>query len=95
VLLPQELSIGPSHPNPFDGNTTIEYRITREGPVSLDLYDMLGRHLGTLVSAFQGKGSYRVPLTLPPNAADGAYVVRLRAGDAVVAEKIVRIAGER
>jgi subtilisin family serine protease len=95
VLLPQELSIGPSHPNPFDGSTTIEYRIAQEGPVSLDLYDMLGRHLGTLASGFQGKGSYHVPLTLPPNEAEGAYIVRLRAGDAVVAEKIVRIAGER
>ena len=95
VVLPRELGLGPLSPNPFDRSATVEFRMAREGTISLDLYDMLGRHIANVASGFQGKGIHRATLALPPNESDGAYILRLRAGDDMVAEKIVRITGGR
>jgi protocatechuate 3,4-dioxygenase beta subunit len=71
-------------PNPFDADTSIPYRVARQGRVELAIYDMLGRRVRTLVSSMHGAGSYaerwdgsgdngeRLPA--------GIYACRLQAG---------------
>lgn len=49
-----------NYPNPFNPTTVIEYRILDPGFVNLNIYDVLGRKIRTLVNENQGNGIYRV-----------------------------------
>jgi parallel beta-helix repeat protein len=47
-----------NYPNPFNPSTSIVYRITQPGKVSLKVYDVLGREVVVLVNGEQGSGTY-------------------------------------
>jgi hypothetical protein len=46
---PDSLKLAPNYPNPFNHTTRIELSIPDESHVSLRVYDVLGRHVATLV----------------------------------------------
>ena len=43
-------------PNPFNPVTTISYSLPKAGPVSIVIYDMMGRLVRDLVSEYQSSG---------------------------------------
>lgn len=47
-------------PNPFSGTTTLKYHIPEDGEVSLVVYDILGREVKMLVSAFKTTGFHEI-----------------------------------
>lgn len=86
-LAPQRVALLPNAPNPFSVSTRLRYTLTEEGPVSLQVYDLLGRRVATLVDREQPAGRYAVTLDgarLP----SGTYFVRLRAGTQVQSQRI-------
>lgn len=79
------LALEQNSPNPFDGDTRLEYAIYEATPVQLDVVDASGRIVRNLVDATQSKGSYSVlwdgrdatGKELPA----GVYFTRLRTKD--------------
>jgi hypothetical protein len=67
-------------PNPFNPATTISFSIPEAGPVWLDVYDLQGRHVVTLVEESLPAGRHEL-LFAPGNLASGIYFYRLRAED--------------
>ena len=66
-----------NYPNPFSAASEIHFHLSAPGPVTLDVYDLLGRRVATLVSGVLGPGDHRVRFeagTLP----NGLYVYRLK-----------------
>jgi len=55
-LVPDELTFWPNYPNPFRGSTTIEYTLPKDAHVTLEVYDILGRRVVTLVDQRQSSG---------------------------------------
>lgn len=49
-----------NHPNPFRSSTNITYSIDRPGNVSIEVYNVLGKKMHTLVNAFHKQGKYSV-----------------------------------
>ena len=47
------LHLAQSYPNPFRQSTTIDYTVEQTAPVTLDVYDLLGRRIRRLVEAAQ------------------------------------------
>jgi len=47
---PFEFNLCQNHPNPFNQTTKIEFTLSHSGFVSLQIYDILGRKVKTLVS---------------------------------------------
>lgn len=47
-------------PNPFNAETTFEYSLPVQGKVRIEIYDILGRKIQTLVDAEQPAGQYRI-----------------------------------
>lgn len=92
---PGELILRPPFPNPLEGTATIEYSIPEAGDVRISVYDVLGRRVAVLRDEQQEAGIHQIqwrgrsPSGRP--LADGAYFVRLRAGDAVRTEKLTII----
>ncbi len=92
-----ELTFGlaASFPNPFAERTTIPYRLDRAGPVSLAVYDLLGRRVRTLVDATRPAGSHTATWdgrdASGRRLSAGVYVCRLEAGEQAETRRLVLV----
>jgi len=77
-LQPNEFTLSQNFPNPFNPNTTIEYKLPGNGNINLKIYDITGREIATLINEYKNAGSYKVNFTLDGlNLASGVYFYRL------------------
>ncbi|RMF10444.1 MAG: T9SS C-terminal target domain-containing protein, partial [Candidatus Neomarinimicrobiota bacterium] len=58
--LPEAVTLDQNFPNPFNGRTMISYAIPVPSGVRLELFDLRGRRVQTLVSQVQTAGQYSV-----------------------------------
>ncbi len=68
-------------PNPFNASTQITYQLAEAGPVRLEIYNVLGQPVKTLVAAFQTVGFYQIAWDARDQrgaqVATGVYFTRL------------------
>jgi len=77
-----------SRPNPFSTATAIGFTLPRAGKAKLEIIDVHGRRVETLVNGVRPAG--RVEVTWRPrNRANGMYFCRLQAGDRVETRKVM------
>jgi Secretion system C-terminal sorting domain len=86
--IPKEFALNQNYPNPFNPTTTITYRISMGGHVMLELYDVLGRKVVTLVDARQTLGDHSVMLD-GSELASGVYFYQLRSAAGVITKKMI------
>jgi hypothetical protein len=82
---PSEFVLSQNYPNPFNPSTKIEFTLPKSGFVSLDIYDVLGRKVRTLVSEELSSG-YKSVIWDGKNedgedVASGVYFFQLKVGD--------------
>ena len=77
--LPAEFSLGQNYPNPFNAKTTIKYSLPEESTVTIEIYNILGRKIETVVSGIQPAGSHSVVWDAE-NQPSGIYFYRMYAG---------------
>ncbi len=65
----------------------ITFTTAESGPVRIELYDMLGRHVATLINGTYGAGECH--FGLPENIANGTYLARLRSSGQQWVAKII------
>ena len=74
-----------NYPNPFNPETTIGYQIPEAQQVRLEVYNVLGQHVRTLVDARQDAGTYTVIWDGMDSsglaASTGVYFYRVTAGE--------------
>jgi hypothetical protein len=94
--VPRETSgtfLGRAVPNPFTQGTMINYEMAAAGQVSLEIYNVEGQLIRTLVSGSVSAGPHSVLWNGRDNAgrtaARGVYFCRMEAGDYRATEKIV------
>ena len=58
--LPEKHVLGAAYPNPFNGKTNIQYFMNGAGMVKVELYNLMGQKVRTLVSEIQNAGSHSV-----------------------------------
>lgn len=78
--LPTSFALEQNYPNPFNPSTTIAYSLGAATHVRLEVFNLLGRRISTLVNAVRTPGRHEVSFdarTLP----GGAYIYRIAAGD--------------
>ncbi len=85
--------VGNNHPNPFSAETAIDVTLSRDSPMSIEVFDVAGRRVRTLDVGQVRAGSVRLVFdgldqdanTLP----SGVYFFRLQAGAESVTKKLV------
>jgi len=80
IVIPTEFVLHPAYPNPFNPVTNISYGLPMDTQVTLNIYDVEGRKISTLVQGLRTAGNH----TIEWNAEgypSGVYFVKLDAGD--------------
>jgi hypothetical protein len=76
--------LGQSRPNPFNASTQIAYTLAEEGDARLEVYNVLGQRVATLVRGRQPAGVYTLVWDgrddLGRHVASGIYLYRLVSG---------------
>jgi len=88
VELPRSFLLMQNYPNPFNPITNIKYSLPKDCLVNLEIYNILGRKVATLVDGKQ-KAGYKVARWDAGSLSSGIYFYRLRAGDFVQTRKMV------
>jgi hypothetical protein len=82
------------NPNPFSDQLIVEYHLLEDAQVSLQLYDVSGRHVANLLdySNFQTEGVNYITLDASQiNLKAGAYVLEFITGDYQETKKLIKI----
>ncbi len=77
--IPDIFAIFPNYPNPFNATTTIKYNLPDPADVIVEIYDLLGRRVETLVNRQQQAGYHQVVWDAK-DAPSGIYFYRIQAG---------------
>jgi len=92
--LPDKFALLPNYPNPFNPETTIRYDLQQRSEVKLQVFNLLGQEVRTLVNKeLQAAGAQSVRwdgknnsgITLP----SGVYIYRISAGNFTASRKMV------
>ncbi len=87
---PAGFRLSQNYPNPFNPTTEIRYQTSEVSRVTLDVFDMLGRKVATLVDEVQGSG-FKIVEFNASELAGGVYFYRLTAGSFVETRKLMVI----
>ncbi len=83
--LPKEFALEQNYPNPFNPSTTIKFDIPVATPVILDVYNVLGQKVRTLIDRSLPAGIYNITFDGRGDdgrqLASGVYYYRIMAGD--------------
>jgi FtsP/CotA-like multicopper oxidase with cupredoxin domain len=85
--VPATLALEQNYPNPFNPSTTIRYSVPATVNVKLEVFNMLGRRVATLVNREMPAGSHEARFDAR-RLASGAYVYRLTAGSQVLSKRM-------
>ncbi len=88
--LPQQVELYQNYPNPFNPVTQIRYELPQAGDVRLDVFNVLGQRVATLVDGLQNSGTHTVTFDAS-RLSSGVYIYRLRAGNAVITRKMMLV----
>jgi len=79
-----------NYPNPFNPTTIINFNIPQKSFVTLKLYDISGREIGTLVNSELNNGGYSLDFN-GVNYASGIYIYKLQTGNFTDVKKMTLI----
>jgi hypothetical protein len=85
---PIKFVLNQNYPNPFNPSTRISFSITKEGPVSLRVYDILGREVATLVNENRKPGEYSERFD-GSRLASGVYMYVLQSAEGRLTSRMV------
>jgi hypothetical protein len=88
--LPASYSLSQNYPNPFNPTTNINFTLIKPSDVTLEVYNILGQKVATLVKGYLHEGSYTYQFDAK-DLASGVYVFRIKAGDLNAVRKMTLI----
>ncbi len=90
AAIPEDFYIYQNYPNPFNPATTIPFGLTEETDVRLEVFDILGRKVQTLISGKLPAGTHTVKFNAA-SLASGIYLYRIITDRKVKTRKMVLI----
>jgi len=85
---PANFQLYQNYPNPFNPTTTIQYEIPKSELVTINVYDVLGKHVTTLVDTKMQPGKYKVDFNAE-KLPSGIYFYQIKAGKFSAAKKML------
>jgi len=89
VIVPKQFALHQNYPNPFNPNTTIAFDIGNFTWVRLDIINVLGQTVATLIDSPMDAGSYDVEWNAGSDISSGIYFYKIEAGDFTETKKML------
>ncbi|NQS98940.1 MAG: CotH kinase family protein [candidate division Zixibacteria bacterium] len=86
--IPNDFSLSPAYPNPFNSGTVIRFTLPKQAYVRLIIYDILGREIAVLKDEAMTPGYYSVGFDAE-GLASGIYFCNITAGSFTAARKML------
>ena len=87
-LIPSNYILKQNYPNPFNHRTTISYGVPSKSFVNIDIFNINGRFVETLVSYEHDIGFYQYNWT-GRNVSSGIYFIKLSSNDKILTQKMI------
>jgi hypothetical protein len=88
--IPVEYALFNNFPNPFNPTTNIRFALPESGFVSVEVYNVMGQRVATLVNSEMAAGSHTVTFNAA-NLASGTYIVRMQSGNFNAIQKMMLV----
>lgn len=88
--IPVDFKLKQNYPNPFNPVTKIEYSLPRNSYVEIDVYDISGKHIRSIVNGYESAGDH-IAVFEGNDLASGVYFYVLVAGEFSESKKMVLI----
>jgi len=88
--IPPDVVLNQNHPNPFIRGTEISYRLPKEMRVRVDVFNVLGQRVATVVDREKAAGYHAVQFD-GNGLTTGVYFYRIKAGERTETRKMVLI----
>ncbi len=86
--IPSTFALQQNYPNPFNATTVLNFAVTQSGHVKLDVYNLLGQHVETLVDGRYEAGEYTISWNAG-NLPSGVYFARLQSQERTESVKMM------
>ena len=86
--IPGTPHLNQNYPNPFNPTTVIRYEISVTSFVTLEMYNVLGQEVATLVNELKQPGRYEARWNAE-KLSSGVYFYRLQAGEYAETKKLI------
>jgi len=86
--IPSDFALKQNYPNPFNPSTRIEYDLPLSSHVQLNVYNVLGVKVATLVDGIKSAGVHTVTFT-PDNLSSGLYIYELKTDRLTISHKML------
>ncbi|MCH8904377.1 MAG: T9SS type A sorting domain-containing protein, partial [Bacteroidetes bacterium] len=77
------------YPNPSNGNIFLDFRTNKGGNITINLMNLQGQQVQTLMSEYRSGGHQTLSLSLEESIPEGMYFIWIRAGDDNYFEKLI------
>jgi len=88
--LPNDYALSGNYPNPFNASTVINYQLPASCHVKLEVYNIIGQKVVTLVDEKQ-EAAYRSVIWDASEVSSGVYFYKLTAGDFTVSKRMMLV----
>ncbi len=85
--IPKKVYLAQNYPNPFNPTTNIYYELPEQSQVTLQVFNMLGQQVETLVNSRLNAGRYTITFNAS-ELSSGIYILRLKTKNGVQTRKI-------
>ncbi|MBN1212316.1 MAG: T9SS type A sorting domain-containing protein [candidate division Zixibacteria bacterium] len=89
-LLPNEFALAQNYPNPFNPSTRIEFSLPTAGQAKLEIFNILGQNVATLVNETLSAGNHEIEFDAS-NLPSGIYFYRLMHENGSATKKMVLV----
>jgi len=89
-VIPQELVLKPAYPNPFNPTTTISFCLPEAENILLEIYDINGCLVVTLINGYQSSGNHQAMFD-GSSQASGVYLAKLTTSSKTFIQKLLLI----
>ena len=84
----EEYDLIQNYPNPFNSSTTINYSLPEDGKVQINIYDILGQKVTTLVDGYSAKGKHFVKWE-GKNVSSGIFIYNIIFNGKMLSKKMI------
>lgn len=91
--LPEKHELGAAYPNPFNGRTNIEFYMNRTGMVKVEIYNLMGQKVRSLISEIRNAGAHSISWNgkndMGQDLGSGIYLYRMTTDNFKASKRIL------